>query len=275
MRTWLEKTHNASIPSKRKHHPAVTRHTKQATVPHAHHDEREQDERPVLAGNVNEDLKNRLAVDAVDGSFKILDRKQERHEHKEAKERTEANAGYDADGRTPAGVPGLFTQVSRGIKPSEGILGHQAAGDGDVGSAGANRPRIMVVDSSSVVELAKDERRRLVGGCLGQDGDADRRNTSTVQHDGDVVEIAQDADAKRVDHAVRDQDGGIYAHGFGCSRLKVGVLDGDGGGNEPCQTKGDSRGDSDLLEGGDMSVLRGSRVRMYRCGGNLIPDRAD
>jgi hypothetical protein len=111
-----ECTHNATVSRKRKHHPAVTRHAEQPTMPHANHDQRKHDNGSILAGNVNEDLQHGLAVVAGHSVLKVLDREEEGHEDEEAEQSTEADTADHANRRTPRSLLGLLGEVSGRIE---------------------------------------------------------------------------------------------------------------------------------------------------------------
>ena len=94
-------TYNATIAGKRKHHPAVARHAEEPAVPDTDKDKRKQAECSGFAEDVHEYLKYGLSVVARDGPVEVLNREKERHQHEEAKQGAETNAGYHSDGGTP------------------------------------------------------------------------------------------------------------------------------------------------------------------------------
>ena len=68
-------------------------------------------------------------------------------------------------------------------------------------------------------------------GHLDEHGDAQRRDTRAVQQDGQVVELAEDAHAQRVDDGVRDEERRVDADGHARGWGEGGVFEGDGGGD--------------------------------------------
>ncbi len=48
-----------------------------------------------------------------------------------------------------------------------------------------------------------------MGRCLGQNRDCEARYADGMQDDGGVIEVSENADAKSVDHCVREQQRGV------------------------------------------------------------------
>lgn len=62
-----------------------------------------------------------------------------------------------------------------------------------------------------VNKLFEDPARTLMRGRFGEDGDNNRRRSNGVPPDGDVVQVVQDFDAKRVCKALGEEYGCIDA----------------------------------------------------------------
>lgn len=124
----------------------------------------------------------------------------------------------------------------------------QTAADGQICRRGALAPARVPIDARAIIDIAKDERRRLVLRRLREDRDRQRRHTRRVQDDGHVIEVLEDADAKGVDEAVGDEHGGVDADGLGRGGDVVGALDEGGGGDEVGEAEGDARGHGDLAQ---------------------------
>lgn len=181
--------------------------------------------------------------------LEVLHRKQQRHQHKKAKQRAKPHTRHHPDRRTPARAPRLLTQMRRRIKPREGILRQQRTTHRHVRGTRPAAPPLGPFRASTVMKPAKDEGRRLVGGRLGEHGYAQGRDARAVQRDGDVVEVAQDAHAESVDDGVGEEQGRVDADGDGGGRGEGGVLEGDGRGDEVGEAEGYAGGYGYLGEG--------------------------
>ena len=69
--------YEAAVAAKSEHHSTVRGHRKQAAVPHADDDQGEENNRAVLAKDVNEDLQNGLAIGGIQCIVEVLDGEEE------------------------------------------------------------------------------------------------------------------------------------------------------------------------------------------------------
>ena len=128
--------------------------------------------------------------------------------------------------------------------PGDCVLAHQNPTHGYIGR---RRPCAPSRIAGAVIERGEDELGGLVGGRFGQHGDGETGRADGMQHDGGVVEEAQNMHAERVDGSVRHQQRGVDADGFprrGRVRRAHGRRDRDQIG----QPEGDARRDGYLPE---------------------------
>lgn len=115
-------TYDAAISGKGKHHPGITGHGEQATMPHADDDQAHQHHGTVVAKDVDEDLQHGLPVGAGDGPVEVLDAEEEAEEHEEAEQRAETDRADHADGCAPGSLPCLLGEVRRRIEARQCVL---------------------------------------------------------------------------------------------------------------------------------------------------------
>ena len=111
-------TYNSTVTRESKHHPRVTGHGEQATMPDTDHDKTHQHHGSILPKYIHENLQHGLAIRAPDRVLEILDAEQETEEDEEAEKSRETNGGDDTDRRRPRSLPRLLGKMGRGVKTS-------------------------------------------------------------------------------------------------------------------------------------------------------------
>ena len=89
--TLWKKCRNTSITSEAKHHARIAGHAEKATVPNTNNNECHHNRRAGLAKDINQDLKNGLAILTVDRPLKILNAEEIRKNEEPAKRSTAAD----------------------------------------------------------------------------------------------------------------------------------------------------------------------------------------
>lgn len=103
-----------------------------------------------------------------------------------------------------------------------------------------------------------------MGGRLGQDGDRKTSNADGMQNDGSIVQKTKNVNTERIHNAVRDQQRGVYANGFGRGRC-VRRPDCGGDGDEISQSKGNPGRDRYLAQQVEPEDVRFLCAGIERC----------
>jgi hypothetical protein len=242
-------TYNPTITRESKHHPRVTRHGKQPTMPHTNHDKTHQHHGSILPKHIHENLQHGLAIRAPDRVLEILDAEQETEEDEEAEKSGEADGGDDTDRRRPGSLPGLLGKMGRGVKTSKCILRHERATTSNIRRTSPHTPPdLRPRRRRPIIKRCKHKLGTLMRRRFRQDRNRQGGHTCRVQDDRAVVEIAEDVDAEGVDHAVGDEDGGVDADYLSWGGDVRGIEDGCRGADEICEAEGDARCYCDLAE---------------------------
>ena len=216
-------------------------------MPYTDHNQRHENDSPVIPKDINEYLQDRLSVCATDRIRKILDGEKEGQQNKQAEDCGDANRGYDTQGSAPRGIVGLLGKMGGSVEASKGVLAHERPTSRDVSRRSANAPSYTTSRTSAIVEGGEDELRTLMGRRLGKDSDRQRKNTKTMEGNGVVVEKAESVHPEAVDDPVRYENGRVYSDRF-AGRGRIARLDRRGCGDQSSQTKRYTRRDSDLTE---------------------------